>query len=259
VRPTFLRTRTLPVLAVVVATLAAAFAPGAGGAERGASASFTPRAAGEPAVAPDARFPVGGPSVAKALEVAAAHWGATPCGGKVEVAWGRLEAGTNAIATWWNPTDAWNNAPQNFNCRIDFNAEMDFDWVKLCTVMAHEAGHLLGRRHVAGDPLMGELYTDELPLCEQTADPAAPAAPTPAPPASAASADAGAPQPQSQPSAAGDRWAGRLTKGTPARPRARRCALTAQRRSTRRVRRFTCGRSVPTLRRAPRVKGWSGA
>ena len=154
----------------------------------GSAVSAQPRGAieEEPSAPADTTFPAGGPSMALAREIAERHWGAPACSGEVEIAWAPLEAGTNATASWRNPTDAWNNAGENFDCRIDFNSQAAFDWPKFCTVMAHEVGHLLGRQH-AGDPndLMAPLYSDPLAACAQAADPARPA-PAPEPVAEAA-------------------------------------------------------------------------
>lgn len=182
-----------------IALLAACF--GGGGAVSGAAVSATPRAEfDQPATPADAMFPVDGPSMALARELSDGHWGAAACGGEVAIGWTPLEEGTNATASWRNPTDAWNNAAENFDCRIDFNRQADFDWTKFCSVMAHEMGHLLGRPH-SGDPgdLMAPLYNRPLDACEQTPDPAAPA-PAPEPvveePAPVFEADVVAPRPR---------------------------------------------------------------
>ena len=128
----------------------------------------------------DARFPLAGPSLQTAMTIAREYWGANLCGGAVTVNWVRVGPSNAATASWRNPTDAWNNAPQNFDCRIDLNANVEFDWRKLCTVVTHEVGHLLGQQH---DPVPGRLmsayYTSPLPRCAQTADPAAPPAAKP--------------------------------------------------------------------------------
>jgi hypothetical protein len=250
--------RILPLVAVVAVTLAGALAPG-GAAVSGTATSATTRAAadGAPAIAPDVRFPAGGPSVAAAWDVAARHWGSLPCGGEVEFAWTRLDAGTNATASWYNPTDAWNNAAENFDCRVDFNVEMDFDWEKFCTVLAHEAGHLLGRRHVAGDLLMDPTYSRPLPACQQSADPAAPApVAAPAPEADETVVVASAVR---RPRGVTARWAVpgvHSTKAPGASAAAPRCLARSRRAGSRRVRRFACVRGNDLARPATARRGW---
>ena len=114
----------------------------------------------------DVAFPMGSEGMAKAQEVAVAHWGKQPCGGTYELNWTVLDAQTNGTASWKNPTDAWNNVDENFDCVIDLNPEAGFDFPKLCTVMAHEVGHLLGNPHSeqAGQ-LMSPFYSEPLPEC----------------------------------------------------------------------------------------------
>ncbi len=172
----------LPALLAAAVALVVAFGGGSGGAAVGTAASYTPRAADAAGPGPDARFPVGGPSLEAAQRIAHAHWGGVPCAGTVEIRWAQLDGDTNATASWRNPTDAWNNPAENFDCTVELNSGMEYDWPKLCTVVAHELGHLLGRRH-ADDPrdLMAPVYSGELPACASAADPAAVPAPPPAP------------------------------------------------------------------------------
>jgi hypothetical protein len=111
-------------------------------------------------------FPVSGADFQRARDIAQAHWGAVPCGGQVTFTWQGLEPLTNARATWSNPTDAWNNAGANFDCGVVFNSLTQYDFPMLCTVMAHELGHLLGRPHEASDgQLMSAIYSAPLPEC----------------------------------------------------------------------------------------------
>lgn len=131
----------------------------------------------------DQRYPVGGAAMEQARAIAVAHWGANPCGGAYALTWTPLDSGTNATASWRNPTDAWNNAGANFDCRIDINPQADFDFPKLCTVLTHEVGHLVGQQH---DPNPGQVmsayYSTPLPACqrEEPGAPAPVAAPLPA-------------------------------------------------------------------------------
>ncbi len=126
------------------------------------------------------RFPVGGPSLETAMRVSAEHWGGPACGGNVALSWVPMDEGTNATASWKNPTDAWNNASANFDCKVELNSALDFDWEKLCSVVAHEVGHLMGQQHASvGGELMSPIYSGPLGACTRTPDPAAPAAPAP--------------------------------------------------------------------------------
>src|SRR5688500_5463339 len=95
----------------------------------------------------DQRYPGGSAAMEAARSIGVAHGGATPCGGSYVLTWTPLDIGTNATAAWRHPTDAWNNAGANFDCRIDLNPQADYDFPKLCTVLTHEVGHLLGRQH----------------------------------------------------------------------------------------------------------------
>lgn len=163
-------------LAVLLALLAAAAtAPPSGAVVVTDAGSVETRVAsqdGDNLPPGDVAFPIGGEGMAKAQALAVAHWGTQPCNGQLELVWSKLEAQTNATASWKNPTDAWNNTGENFDCRIDLNTEAGFDFPKLCTVMAHEVGHLLGNQH-ADQPglLMSPYYSTALPECE-AGDPA---------------------------------------------------------------------------------------
>jgi hypothetical protein len=120
----------------------------------------------------DVAFPLGSDGFAKAQEVATAHWGAQPCNGQVSLTWAKLDPQTNGTASWKNPTDAWNNVAENFECQIELNTDAGFDFPKLCTVLAHEIGHLLGNQHAEQpDLLMSPYYSTALPECV-AADPA---------------------------------------------------------------------------------------
>jgi hypothetical protein len=177
----------VPALLLVVVALLAAFALGGRTTEVTGSTTSTSSPAGgpvaraanvdEPVGAPDRRWPVGGQAMQAALGIAAQQWGGTPCGGQIALSWTPLEPGTNATASWRNPTHAWDNPSANFDCRIELSPAADYDWRKFCTVVVHEVGHLAGRQH-AGDPddVMAAVYRAPLPACSATPEPGAPAA-----------------------------------------------------------------------------------
>jgi hypothetical protein len=165
----------LPALAVTAASLAVPFLSQDGARYTAADTSAVVVKAKAAAVAPDQQFPIGGPAIAKAKEVATGVWGRDACGGNVQMVWTAMEAGTNATASWRNPSDAWNNAGENFDCKIDINTQATYDFPKFCTVLVHELGHLNGQQHVAQPgQLMSAYYTDPIAQCV-AADPNPPA------------------------------------------------------------------------------------
>src|SRR3954471_24267064 len=134
---------------------------------------------------PDQQLAVGGAAMQAAEVVARAYWNADACSGQVEVSWTDQSQTINAVSSWKNPTDGYNNPGQNFDCTVEFNRDLDYDWPRFCTVLVHEFGHLTGHKH-SPDPndVMAAYYNRPLQQCQDTADPtAAPApAPVPAPP-----------------------------------------------------------------------------
>jgi len=86
--------------------------------------------------------------VPRAQHIAVDYWHAVPCGGEASVAWAALDPDTNAASTWSNPISSYGAPQLNSGCVVDFNATEAFSWPMFCTVMVHEYGHLLGRRHV---------------------------------------------------------------------------------------------------------------
>jgi hypothetical protein len=169
VRRTFAKLFHPALPAVVVAGLSLTLpflAASNDGAVGGAGSVVAKAAQAEGSSGGDRRYPVGGAAMEQARAVALAHWGANPCNGEYTLSWTPLDFGTNATASWRNPTDAWANAGANFDCRIELSPQADFDYPKLCTVLTHELGHLLGHPHdPAPDQLMSAYYTTALPAC----------------------------------------------------------------------------------------------
>ena len=156
---------------------------------------------------PEQQFAVGGAAMQAAEVVAHAYWNADACSGQVEVSWTDQDTTINAVSTWKNPTDGYNNPGQNFDCEVDFNRLLSYDWPRFCTVLVHEFGHLTGHQH-SPDPndVMAAYYNRPLQQCQDTADPTAAPAPPPAPaappvvePAAVASVTAAAPVPAAAP------------------------------------------------------------
>jgi hypothetical protein len=169
--------RIAPVLPAALVAVLALLLPLLGSSQGGvavfvSAGSVTAKAAQRDATPADARFPVDGPLFAEARRIATAHWGTDACKGQIAVGWQPLEPGTNATAAWRNPTDAWNNAAENFDCSVTLNTQAEFDFAKLCTVLTHEVGHLVGRQHAAAEgDLMSAVYSSPLPACTQAAPP----------------------------------------------------------------------------------------
>jgi hypothetical protein len=126
------------------------------------------RADGSPA----ARWPAAGSTVRAAMSLAAEHWGASPCGGRVALAWGSLGPALNAESTWANAVDPWTQPSRNTDCAITLSLETEWDWPKLCTAVVHEVGHLAGHDHVDDpDDVMSPVYGRPDFACATTPEP----------------------------------------------------------------------------------------
>jgi hypothetical protein len=133
----------------------------------------TARADDAPVTPPQVRWPVGGPALDTALELGAAHWGRTPCGGRVAVSWAPLRATLNANSTWaYVGHDPYAHPSKNTNCAITLSTLAEWDWQKLCTVVVHEVGHLDGHDH-SPDPndVMYFAYVTPVADCVATPEP----------------------------------------------------------------------------------------
>ncbi len=146
--------RRSPLVVALLAALALLLAPAAARADAGPVA-------------------VGGADLQTAVTVAQQHWGAVPCGGAVALSWSAdADPLHNAAASWSNPVDLYSAPERNQACAIELNSNASWTWPKLCTVVAHEMGHLLGHQHSA-DPtdLMAPIYAAPLPACATLAEP----------------------------------------------------------------------------------------
>src|SRR4051794_9253732 len=81
------------------------------------------RAAGTSA---DQQFAVGGVGMRAAKGIAQAYWGADACGGDVAIQWTDQPQTINAVSSWKNPTSAYDDPGQNFDCQMDFNRGLAF-------------------------------------------------------------------------------------------------------------------------------------
>jgi hypothetical protein len=138
--------------------------------------SFQPSAlatANDLALSPASIYPIGGPAMTTARSIADRYWRGEPCRGNVSISWAAMGSSLNAIATWSNRTGAYADPARNDHCSVRFNSDQSFDWPSLCTVFAHEFGHLTGHQH-ASDPtdVMYPVYSVPLPACADTPAPA---------------------------------------------------------------------------------------
>src|SRR4051794_37730505 len=147
--------RLLPILALLVTLLLGA----------------APARAADATAPPPARWPVGGSTLRLAMALGAEHWGMAPCGGRVALRWTRLDP-LNAQASWANDRDPYLQPSFNSECEIALSTGVDWDWLKLCTVVVHEVGHLTGHQH-SDDPhdVMYGDYVEPTPECEATPEP----------------------------------------------------------------------------------------
>jgi Matrixin len=129
------------------------------------------------APSPDKVWPVNGTAFQTARQIAVEHWGMAPCGGDVDISWGKLPADQNAVSSWVNQFQDYGDPAHNELCSVTFNTKQDWDWPKLCTVFAHEFGHLAGHEHSEdpGDVMYAYYIGTNLPECEAVSPAGAPA------------------------------------------------------------------------------------
>jgi Matrixin len=139
--------------------------------------AFATPAAAAPSAAQ--RWPVDGPAFATARQIADQHWSMNPCGGDVDISWGKLPADENAESMWTNQFQDYGDAKDNSLCSVTFNVRQDWDWGKLCTIFVHEFGHLAGNAHSsdAHDVMFAYYIGTDVPECDAVS-PAGSRAPT---------------------------------------------------------------------------------
>lgn len=82
-----------------------------------------------------------------ALKIAAKFWKRPVCGGDVSFAWRPLGSDMEGRSSW--SSFPGQPASQNIDCLVELNALRSWTWKRFCTIVVHEAGHLLGREHTA--------------------------------------------------------------------------------------------------------------
>ncbi|MDX6686630.1 MAG: Matrixin, partial [Baekduia sp.] len=134
--------------------------------------SATAALAYDGATPPATRWPVGGTALRAAMSLGAEHWGASPCRGRISVAWGALGREQNAESSWANDVDPYLQPSRNTDCAITLSTGASWDWAMLCTVVVHEMGHLAGHDHVDDpDDVMYYAYTRPVAECAATPEP----------------------------------------------------------------------------------------
>jgi hypothetical protein len=118
------------------------------------------------------RYAANGPAMRDAQRIARAFWHASPCDGRVTIAWVSEDPFVNASSTWRNPVSDYGAPRRNRDCRVVLNAGVRFDWPKLCSIVVHEYGHLTGHPHSHDpDSVMSPIYRRPVTACAAVSAP----------------------------------------------------------------------------------------
>jgi hypothetical protein len=91
------------------------------------------------------RFRQGRPASERAETVARATWGTLPCNGRVRLRFAPLPAELNAVSEWTQVV----GSGELLTCTVTFNARMRWRYVRFCSILVHEYGHLTGHAHTS--------------------------------------------------------------------------------------------------------------
>lgn len=132
-----------------------------------AASTLAAPASAAAAPTPDQRWPVAGPAIQGALQIAQRTWGVPVCpaAGGFTVTWDANQPSTyNAFASF---DQAGMDRPlEMVNCQVHLNPKVAWNWSKLCTIVVHEVGHLAGRDHAADkDDVMYPYYVGPVAAC----------------------------------------------------------------------------------------------
>lgn len=126
-----------------------------------ATAIATPAAT---AATPEQQWPIDGPGVQTALQIANQTWGVPICPGSggFTIRFGALAHGTVGMARYTDSQDPF----EMRNCSITLSTGTDWYWEKLCSVIVHEVGHLTGRGHEEDEhDVMAAMYREPAAAC----------------------------------------------------------------------------------------------
>jgi Matrixin len=101
----------------------------------------------------------------EALHIAIDKWGST-CTERPQVRFRTLRSDTLGMARWQG---MWDIPPrEREDCEILLNSRKDWTWLKLCTTVVHEYGHLDGHDHSESEEsVMEREYTHPYKGCRR--------------------------------------------------------------------------------------------